>query len=701
MRVIRRGAIGTLCALAAMLASASGSSPQQAVAAEWLPCAAAILPLDCANYTMPLDRTGAVPGTTTVRAIRVAASEGPRMGTLFVIAGGPGQTSMAMIDLMDEYFAGANRYDVIAVDQRGSGASEPLNCPRIESGNFDWDGTDPKTDRPLTDCSISLGPARSAYNTAEAVADLDAIRADLGVQTATFFGVSYGTKVALAYAKAHPDHTRALLLDSVLPTDMPGAFDTDSIAAMRRALNAICGGGRCRGIGARTVTNTARLAARLDRRPVETFNFTPTGRMTTAKIDGAALMGILFAADLDPFIYNQFPGMLTQALRGDTDQLTRLFSIVNDPGDFSVSKRPARATKPNAAARPAPERDAADLAEFSNTMYTATTCADLNPPWVRSNDLSGRQATIEAAAAAIPKAEFEPFSRRTAIEMSTAAFCRGWQQSAAPPAIAQGPLPDIPTLALSGSLDVRTPSSWAQRAVAGDPRAQLVQIANTGHSVIGSDPSGCALSLAKRFLIFGATDGRCRDTAPPIPIAPLPPAALGRVRMLPGRCRGMRGARCARARRQLAAAYLAMRDSLDQLLVGGSDSGPGLRGGFWDIDLDFDSDDDIMPVSLRMNDLSNVPGSLVSGSIEMSMLPRVFGTLRTGRLSVDVSGRIAYDRRNDALTLSGRRGRLRVRATVRPSRPLAPGAAVVTARALAFRRSYALAVPQAPRRLGR
>ena len=118
--------------------------------------------------------------------------------------------------------------------------------------------------------------------------------------------------------------------------------------------------------------------------------------------------------------------------------------------------------------------------------------------------------------------------------------------------------------------DLRTPVSWAQRAIVGDPSAQLVRIPNNGHSVIGTDISGCALSLAKRFLIFGGTDGKCRQTAPPIPIAPRPASSLNGVKLLPGRCRGLRGSRCTRARKQIAGGYLALRDTFDQLLLGGS-----------------------------------------------------------------------------------------------------------------------------------
>lgn len=669
----------------------------------WTPCLYAELAYDCASYVMPLDRTGAVPGTTTVRAVRLAATEGPRMGTLFVIAGGPGQTAQVMVELMAEAFQGANRYDVIAVDQRGSGTSEPLNCPRIESGAFNWDGGDPSTDRPFTDCSVSLGNQRFSYNTAEAVADLDAIRSDIGVAQASFFGVSYGTKVALAYAQAHPANTRSLLLDSVLPTDMPGAFDVDSIAAARGALRRICSGTRCRGIGDSPVSDLARLASRLERRPLRTFLVLPDGQVAESRIDAVALNGILFSADINPFIYNQFPSMLTESLSGDHAQLERLFAIVNGATGSSATMTGAKLlaptlprTSPTAGAptrKPGDRvlgRDALALANFSNTMFFATTCADFDPPWTRSTDVSNRQPAINAAANAIPKSQFYPFSRATARDNSIASYCRGWQQSPTPPAIAQGPLPDIPTLALQGDLDLRTPTVWGERAVAGNPGAELVRIPNSGHSVIGTDPSGCALSLAKRFLIFGATDGRCRQTAPAIPLAPRPETSVRRVRAFPGSCRGLRGSSCALARQTLSSGYLAVRDTLDQALIGGMDIGIGLRSGSWEVEYDITDQLALIPVGLILNGVSNVPGVYASGNLSLEDAPRVDGTVRMGGWRVAVSGRINYNRSGDSLTLSGRRGNARVSLQIRPSGSRI-SAGSVTAKQLMLRRNYALA----------
>lgn len=680
----------------------------------WKACEYEYSAIDCATFEMPLDRAGILPGTTNVRAIRQPALEGPRMGTMFVIAGGPGQASELMISLVDQLLAGANRYDLVAVDQRGTGRSEPLNCPRLENGDFRWDGNDPATDNVLTACSNSLGVARATYNTAEAVEDLEAVRAELGIPKITLFGVSYGTKVAMAYAKAYPQHTQALLLDSVLPTDMPDAFNLDSIAALRGALLSICRGNRCKGMGD-TAENLAKLATRMLTRPIETLIVTSDLKIRTEKITAADLYDIILAADLNPFIYNQLPSALRSAVRGNTAQIERLWAILT--GAFEVpesdddalsavrrlrktaqrSRKKSGTLKQLTATRGALGRDVyAFYSYFSFTALQATTCADLDSPWTRSDSTEGRQPAIDQAVAALDAAAIWPIPRSVVSSSSTAAACRGWQQRTALPPITQGALPEVPTLALSGSLDLRTPKTWADSSVAGDSKAQSVAVPNVGHSVIGMDPSSCASSLAKRFLIYSATDGKCRTSAGALPIAPLPVGSVAAVKPKSGSCRGLRGKRCRNQRKELTAAYLAVRDTLDQNLIGMSDYGPGLYGGSWELTYDIGLDDSgfiIVPTELRLYGISNVPGVSVTGTINYDSMPRISSRVYVNGRRVNISGRTAYDRKGDSLLLSTSSRRSYARINVRPSRSGSSSAAPTQNR-LALRRTMAVASGQ-------
>lgn len=87
---------------------------------------------------------------------------------------------------------GADRLRLIGVDQRGCGRSRPLAADRA------------------ADLDANTTPAL--------VADLEAVRQHLGVESWVVGGQSWGSTLALAYAQAHPERVRALALAAVTTT---------------------------------------------------------------------------------------------------------------------------------------------------------------------------------------------------------------------------------------------------------------------------------------------------------------------------------------------------------------------------------------------------------------------------------------------------------------------------------------------------
>jgi pimeloyl-ACP methyl ester carboxylesterase len=73
----------------------------------------------------------------------------------------------------------------------------------------------------------------SAYQTADYVADLDELRAHLGLERMLLLGHSHGGLVAAAYAAAHPDRVERLVLASTL-----ARFAAEQSAAMETAMKA-------------------------------------------------------------------------------------------------------------------------------------------------------------------------------------------------------------------------------------------------------------------------------------------------------------------------------------------------------------------------------------------------------------------------------------------------------------------------------
>jgi hypothetical protein len=57
----------------------------------------------------------------------------------------------------------------------------------------------------------------------------------------------------------------------------------------------------------------------------------------------------------------------------------------------------------------------------------------------------------------------------------------------------------VPTLILSGAQDLRTPTSGARKLAAEIPGSEVLVVPHTGHSVLGSDFSGCAKVAVEAF----------------------------------------------------------------------------------------------------------------------------------------------------------------------------------------------------------
>jgi pimeloyl-ACP methyl ester carboxylesterase len=181
----------------------------------------------CGRLTVPLDRAGAVPGTVRLHVAVLPPKRGPARGTIVVLAGGPGQAATHRLSDWTDTLGPALRHRrLLAFDQRGTGRSDPLACPSLRRR---------RVPAAVAACASRLGAARNSYGTARSVEDLEAVRAALDAPRIVVYGTSYGTKLALAYAAAHPDRVEALVLDSIVPTTGVDPFARSTLAAIPHA----------------------------------------------------------------------------------------------------------------------------------------------------------------------------------------------------------------------------------------------------------------------------------------------------------------------------------------------------------------------------------------------------------------------------------------------------------------------------------
>ena len=86
----------------------------------------------CTEVPVPLDPSGAVPGTVSL-AVGVQHTRAPVRGTALLLAGGPGQAALPVAaqtaGVLGPALAG---YRLVTFDQRGTGLSGAINCPALQ-----------------------------------------------------------------------------------------------------------------------------------------------------------------------------------------------------------------------------------------------------------------------------------------------------------------------------------------------------------------------------------------------------------------------------------------------------------------------------------------------------------------------------------------------------------------------------------------
>jgi pimeloyl-ACP methyl ester carboxylesterase len=584
-----------LLAAALLTAALATRSVPPADALVYAPCATGPA-FSCATLPVPLARSGAVPGTISLSLELKQAGPVPSRDAVVALAGGPGQAALPLGEFAAKALAPALAgRDLIVFDQRGTGSSDPLSCPALESF-----GSGPASQL-SEQCALQIGPARGAFTTPESVEDIEAIRQAGGYEKLVLYGTSYGTKVALEYAERYPQHVEALVLDSVVPADGPEPFAVPTFQAIAPALEELCSNGACTGITANPLTDLASLNARLRKRVLSGSVYDGSGHRHPVTLNEVGLLNILQGGDLNPALRALLPAAVRSALRNDPDPLLRL-SLLSEGLIPSVpSNRPAESSE-----------------GIDEALYLTTSCEETPFPWQRSGSPTSRMAEALASLHALPSADFYPFDASTALGDGPLSACAGWPDaSPAPPA--PSALPNVPTLILSGEQDLRTPTTNAREVAAQIPDAQLVVVPFTGHSVLGADFSGCAEQAVAAFFTSAAVQP-CVASHDLFAPTPLTPAKLAFVHSPPGL--GGRPGRTLTAaldtivdlNRQLIGATL----QADQELPSGSSFG-GLHGGYARLDASL----------VILKNLSLLPGVQLSGTI-----PVKNGALGTATLSV-------------------------------------------------------------------
>jgi pimeloyl-ACP methyl ester carboxylesterase len=463
------------------------------LAAGAAPAAAATCPYQarCGSITVPLDHSGATPGTLPI-GYSILPATGTKTGTIFFLSGGPGESAVIYTGLVRKTFAPLRQtQDIVLVDQRGTGRSGAVSCDQSRSAQA---------------CAKKLGSKRPFLTTAETARDLDDLRRALGLEKITPLGVSYGTKVAGEYARRFPDHTASVILDSPVGTE-PIDFDAlGGIAAMPRILREVCADGAW----SATVKDAGAALFAAVKRVRETKVLAHLEGQSSRVQEGDVFL-VMRMSDFDPVLRADLPAALASLGHGDAAPFVHLF--LRDSGLDLNSFR---------ALRHGLQQETDD--GYSVSRFLATACLEARLPWSPTSAPSTRKAATKTYLAQLGSRPFAPFRPSLVNSLGASAECRKWPATPVPdpPPAAT---PDVPVLVISGRDDIRTPLEGAEGVAAAFPHATVLAVPHIGHSVLTTDEEGCALAGAAAFHT-GQPIAPCA-TKPVIPAGAFYPATFG------------------------------------------------------------------------------------------------------------------------------------------------------------------------------
>jgi len=474
-------------------------------------------PVLCAVVTVPMDRSGATPGTFDLAVRRKPATSGSATGTIVALTGGPGGAAIpALASFAERLSAVHATRDLVVFDVRGVGLSSPVSCGLPSLATFDA----------VRRCADALGPVRAFFHSRDTADDLESVRIAVGADRIALSAVSYGAVAAYDYAVRYPSHVEMIILDSPVA---PGGWDPtmQERVALPRVLKSLCAGGLCRG-SMRPARDLGVLLPRLRRKPLVAPLVLPTGRVVPSDVIPSVLYSALVSeSDVNPSLRALIPAALHAAVAGDGAPLARVVALTYGRGAAVAGS-------------------AAAGESLNSAVNHATNCEETRFPWPRDapprtaawkgdpGDAEPRAAAMTAAVHAAPASRYAPFTglEVVASRESVARSCIAWPQTLRPPdALGTAPPPDVPALILAGEHDLRTPLESSRAIAARFPHGQVVTARYTGHGVLGGAPRAvrpCVTAAVERFVAGAPAQATCSGATrlPPVPPAP---TALGGV----------------------------------------------------------------------------------------------------------------------------------------------------------------------------
>src|SRR5690554_5869289 len=129
-------------------------------------------------------------------AVLPAVNENKKADPLLILAGGPGQAATELATMINRMFTDVRKQrDILLIDQRGTGKSNPLSCEVSHVDELVKADDDIELSRIAGECLAKFTEEDlTQYHTVNAIRDFEAVREHLGYHQVNLYGGSYGSR---------------------------------------------------------------------------------------------------------------------------------------------------------------------------------------------------------------------------------------------------------------------------------------------------------------------------------------------------------------------------------------------------------------------------------------------------------------------------------------------------------------------------
>ncbi|HKT30562.1 alpha/beta fold hydrolase [Dyella sp.] len=391
-------------------------------------------------------------------AIARSDAQVPEPDLVTLLAGGPGEAATEAWVIEAPAFAEVRKHhDVLLLDQRGTGGSNPLSCKGAEKTS-DQNALTLDLDKVRKDVAACLDEVKQKadpryYTTTIAVEDLEDVRKALGSPPLDLVGVSYGTRMAQHYLKHYPNSVRSVVLDSVVPNqailgeDFAGNLDD----ALKKDFAYCTSVSACKQRFGDSMQTLYQLRDALRANPHKvSFRDPETYETVERPLSEFALASVVRMFAYQPETAALLPLSINAAAHGDVGPLLGQAKILS--GDLS--------------------------GDMNNGMSMSVICSEdadqLQPRSQDQNTILGNHLV-------------------DAIK----AQCDVWPHGARPDDFHAPLKSDKPILMLSGELDPVTPPRYGTEILPGLSNGRQLIFKGQGHSLLGR---GCMPQLLGKFI---------------------------------------------------------------------------------------------------------------------------------------------------------------------------------------------------------